>query len=294
MAAGNTRTISISDLILVSKSLNIATVILKRRHTFAEKISAMKRQTQIALVTGGSRGLGKDMALKLAAKGLDIIITYNTRREDAQQVAAQLEAAGRKAAILQLNTGNLPAFGSFADQLKVLLKDHFDTDRFDFLLNNAGQGGYCPISDVTESFFDDLLNVHFKGVYFLTQKLIPLMNDGGGVVNVSSGLTRVSAPGSSAYASMKSAVETFTRYLAKELGPQGIRANVIAPGAVMTDFGNAHLRSNPELQQYISNLTALGRPGVAEDIGGVAAFLCTEDARWVNGQRIEVSGGMLV
>jgi NAD(P)-dependent dehydrogenase (short-subunit alcohol dehydrogenase family) len=180
------------------------------------------------------------------------------------------------------------------DRLKGALAEHFGTDHFDFLVNNAGQGGYSPISEASEAFFDDLLNVHFKGVYFLTQKLIPLMNDGGGIVNVSSGLTRVSVPGSSAYASMKSAVETFTRYLAKELGSRGIRANVVAPGAVMTDFGNGHLRNDESLQKMVSSITALGRPGVAEDIGGVIAFLCTEDARWVNAQRIEASGGMMV
>lgn len=252
----------------------------------------MSNTIKIALVTGGSRGLGKDMALRLAEKGLDIILTYNNRADDAQQVVAQIEAKGRKAATLQLNTGQIQSFGKFADQLKTTLKNHFNTDRFDFLINNAGQGGYQPISEVTEPFFDDLLNVHFKGVYFLTQKLLPLMNDGGGIVNISSGLARVTMPGSSVYGSLKSAVETFTRYLAKEIGFRGIRANVVAPGAIMTDFGGGRLRNNPELQKNISSITALGRPGVAEDIGGVVAFLCTEDARWVNGQRIEASGGM--
>lgn len=252
----------------------------------------MEKKSKIALVTGGSRGLGRDMALNLAKKGLDVIITYNSRVEDARQVVAQVEAAGQKAAALQLNTGLIKSFQSFADQLKTTLYQHFGTDHFDFLVNNAGQGGYSPIGKVTEDFFDDLLNVHFKGVYFLTQQLLPLMNDGGGIVNISSGLTRVSVPGSSAYASFKSAVETFTRYLAKELGVRGIRANVVAPGAIMTDFGGAHLRNNEELQKMVSSVTALGRPGVAEDIGSVVAFLCTEDARWVNGQRIEASGGM--
>jgi NAD(P)-dependent dehydrogenase (short-subunit alcohol dehydrogenase family) len=232
------------------------------------------------------------MALRLAEKGLDVIITYNNRSEDAERVVAQIEAAGQKAATLQLNTGVIESFDSFANQLKATLSNHFGADRFDFLVNNAGQGGYSPVSDVTAAFFDDLLNVHFKGVYFLTQKLIPVINDGGGIVNVSSGLTRIAVPGSSVYAALKSAVETFTRYLAKELGVRGIRANVVAPGAIMTDFGSGHLRNNEELQKFVSSVTALGRPGVAEDIGGVVAFLCTEDARWVNGQRIEASGGM--
>jgi len=254
----------------------------------------MENKTKIALVTGGSRGLGKDMALRLAEKGLNVILTYNNRLDDAKAVVAQVEATGQKAATLQLNTGNLQSFESFAAQLKETLGNHFGADHFDFLVNNAGQGGYSPIGQVTEAFFDDLLNVHFKGVYFLTQKLIPLMNNGGGIVNISSGLTRVSVPGSSAYASMKGAVETYTRYLAKELGVRGIRANIVAPGAILTDFGDGHLRNSEELQKFISSVTALGRPGVAEDIGGVVAFLCTEDARWVNGQRIEASGGMML
>jgi NAD(P)-dependent dehydrogenase (short-subunit alcohol dehydrogenase family) len=252
----------------------------------------MNNTPKIALVTGGSRGLGKDMALQLAEKGLDVIITYNTRAEDAQHVVTQIQAAGRKAAAMQLNTGVIQSFATFADRLSTILAEHFGAGRIDFLINNAGQGGYKPIPEVTEAFFDDLLNVHFKGVYFLTQQLLPLMNDGGGIVNISSGLARTSMPGSSVYASMKSAIETFTRYLAKELGSRGIRANVVAPGAIMTDFGNGRLRNDQELQKVISAITALGRPGVAEDIGGVVAFLCTEDARWVNGQRIEVSGGM--
>lgn len=249
---------------------------------------------KIALVTGGSRGLGKDMALRLAEKGIDVIVTYRSREDEAKKVIAQIERNGGQAAALELNTGAVNTFDPFVTRLQSLLRDKFKCERLDFLLNNAGQGGYGAISDVTETFFDDLLNVHFKGVYFLTQQLIPLMNDGGGIVNVSSGLTRISVPGSSAYACFKSAVETFTRYLAKELGSRGIRANTIAPGAIMTDFGDGHLRNSEELQKFISSVTALGRPGVAGDIGGVAAFLCTEDARWVNGQRIEVSGGMMV
>ena len=252
----------------------------------------MENTRKIALITGGSRGLGKDMALRLAEKGLDVIITYNSQLQDAQDVVAQVEQSCQKAAALQLNTGNIKSFGAFAGQLQEVLQNTFGTGHFDYLVNNAGVGGYSPFADVTEEMFDELLNIHFKGVYFLTQKMLPLLNDGGGIVNVSSGLTRVSVAGSSAYGSMKGAVETFTRYLAKELGARGIRANVIAPGAVMTDFGGGHLRNDEQLQKFISSVTALGRPGVAEDIGGVVAFLCTEDARWVNGQRIEVSGGM--
>jgi len=258
------------------------------------KFNTMEKTTKIALVTGGSRGLGKDMALRLAEKGLDVILTYNTRSDDAQLVVEQIEKAGQKAATLQLNTGDIRSFDAFSSQLQDQLKNTFQANGIDFLINNAGLGGYSPISEFSEEFFDTLLNVHFKGPYFLTQKLLPLIQDGGGVINISSALTRVAAPNSSAYASMKGAMEVFTRYIAKEYGARKIRANVVAPGAVMTDFGNAHLRSDEQLQNYISSVTALGRPGVAEDIGGVVAFLCSDDARWVNGQRIEVAGGMLL
>ncbi len=254
----------------------------------------MESTNKIALITGGSRGLGRDMALRIAGKGTDVIITYNSKPDDAQKVVEQIQQGGRKAAALQLNTGDVKSFDSFIDQLKNTLTSNFGTDHIDFLVNNAGVGGYKLIGEVTEDFFDELLNVHFKGVYFLTQSLIPLMNDGGGIVNISSGLTRFSFPRSSAYASMKGAIEVFTRYLSKELGARGIRANTVAPGAIMTDFGGGHLRASEESQKMVSSVTALGRPGVAEDIGGVVAFLCTDDARWVDGQRIEVSGGMQV
>lgn len=252
----------------------------------------MLNTNKIALVTGGSRGLGKDMALRLAEKGLDVILTYNSKEDEAKKVVEQIEKLGQKAAALQLNTGELKTFAPFEDRLKDVLVKTFNVSHIDYLINNAGIGGYSPIADVTEELFDELLNIHFKGVYFLTQRLIPLMNDGGGIVNISSGLTRVTVPASSVYASMKGAVETFTKYLAKELGGRKIRANVIAPGAIMTDFGGAHLREDEQLQNFISSVTALGRPGVAEDLGGVVAFLCSEDSRWINGQRIEVAGGM--
>ena len=254
----------------------------------------MENKNKIALVTGGSRGLGKDMALRLAESGLDVILTYNSKAEEAQNVVAQIEQGGQKAAALQLNTGELKSFEAFIDQLKSTLTDKFGTNKIDFLINNAGIGGYKLIDEVTEDFFDELLNIHFKGVYFLTQKLLPLINDGGGIVNVSSGLTRVSLPRSSAYAAMKGAIEVFTRYLAKEYGQRGIRANTIAPGAILTDFGGGHLRASEQSQKMVSDITALGRPGEADDIGGVIAFLCTDAAKWVNGQRIEISGGMMM
>lgn len=252
----------------------------------------MKDRNKIALVTGGSRGLGKDMALRLADKGIDVILTYNSAQKEADDVVTQIKKGAQNAAALQLNTGDIKGFSSFEKQLQATLNTTFGTDRIDFLINNAGIGGYSAISDATEDFFDELLNIHFKGVYFLTQRLLPLMNDGGGIVNISSALTRISVPNSSAYAAMKGAVEVFTRYLAKEYGSRKIRANTVAPGAILTDFGGGHLRESEQLQQFVSNATALGRPGVAEDIGSVVAFLCTEEARWVNGQRIEASGGL--
>jgi NAD(P)-dependent dehydrogenase (short-subunit alcohol dehydrogenase family) len=254
----------------------------------------MEGKNKIALVTGGSRGLGKDMALRLAENSIGVIITYNNNIEAAQLVVDQIHHSGGKAAALQLNTGDVKSFNAFINSLTKTLQDNFGTNYIDFLINNAGIGGYKLIGEVTEDFFDELFNIHFKGVYFLTQALLPQINDGGGIVNISSGLTRITFPRSSAYAAMKGAVEVFTRYLAKELGERGIRANTVAPGAVMTDFGGGHLRESEESQKMVSSVTALGRPGVAEDIGGVVAFLCSEAARWVNGQRIEVSGGMQV
>jgi len=251
----------------------------------------MENKMKIALVTGGSRGLGKDMALKLATKGIDVLITYHSNSEEAGKVVKQIRQAGRKAAALRLDAGNTKSFGEFFSQVKTTLKETFGAEHFDFLVNNGGIGIYAPITETAEEAFDQLMNVHFKGVYFLSQMALPLMNDGGGIVNISSGLARFSTPGYSAYASMKGAVEVFTRYLAKELGARGIRANVVAPGAIETDFGGGHVRDNEQLNKMIAGITALGRVGLPEDIGGVVAFLCTEDARWVNAQRIEVSGG---
>jgi NAD(P)-dependent dehydrogenase (short-subunit alcohol dehydrogenase family) len=252
----------------------------------------MATNNKIALVTGGSRGLGKNMALNLAKKGIDVILTYHSKKEEADAVVAEIGQKGQKAVALQLNTGDVKSFGPFLDQLTGVLKNTFNTSHFDFLINNAGIGYHALIGEVTEEKFDELVNVHYKGVYFLTQKTLPLMNDGGGIINVSSGLARFSMPGSSAYASMKGAIEVFTRYLAKELGSRGIKANSIAPGAIATDFSGGMVRDNEQVNKMVSSVTALGRVGLPDDIGGVVAFLCTEDAKWINAQRIEVSGGM--
>lgn len=254
----------------------------------------MESKNKIALVTGGSRGLGKDMALRLAEKGIDVILTYNSKVDEANEVVKQIQQAGQKAVALQLNTGELKSFVAFIEKLKGILNETFGTDHLDFLINNAGFGHHAPIAQTTEEAFDDLMNVHFKGVYFLTQGVLPILNDGGGIVNISSGLARFSVPGASAYASMKGAIEVFTRYLAKELGPKQIRANVLAPGAIATDFGGGRVRDDQQMNNFVSSVTAMGRPGEAEDIGGIVAFLCTDDAKWITGQRIEASGGMFI
>jgi NAD(P)-dependent dehydrogenase (short-subunit alcohol dehydrogenase family) len=254
--------------------------------------TTMDTKSKIALVTGGSRGLGKNMALHLAQKGIHVILTYNSKKEEALAVVAQIEAAGCKASALQLNTGEVKSFDGFFEELKKVLKNTFHTDRFDFLINNAGVGIYASFAETTEEQFDTLMNIHFKGVFFLTQKALPLIQDGGRIVNLSTGLARFSMPGYAAYASMKGAMETLTKYQAKELGARGIAVNIVAPGAIETDFGGGAVRDNAELNQHVATATALGRVGLPDDIGGVVAFLCTDEAKWINAQRIEVSGGM--
>jgi NAD(P)-dependent dehydrogenase (short-subunit alcohol dehydrogenase family) len=252
----------------------------------------MSENSKIALVTGGSRGLGKEMAINIAKKGFDVILTFNTKKDEALEVVAAIQKMGQKAAAMQLNTGDLKSFDGFYEKLKSVLENTFNTQRFDFLINNAGIALYAPFAETTEEQFDSILNIHYKGVYFLTQKGLKYINDGGRIINISSGLARTSFPGSSVYGSMKGAIEVLTRYMAKELGSRGIAANVVAPGAIETDFGGGRVRDNKEMNAQIAGITALGRVGLPDDIGGVVAFLCTEDAKWINGQRIEVSGGM--
>lgn len=250
--------------------------------------------SKIAIVTGGSRGLGRDMALSLAKKGNDVIITYNSNSEAANEVVSAIEELGQKAVAIKLNTGDTKSFDAFYSEVKSVLKETFGKDNFDFLINNAGVALYQPFESTTEEQLEEIFTIHYKGVFFLTQKALPLINDGGRIVNISSGLARVSFPGSSAYGSIKGAVETLTRYMAKELGARGITANVVAPGAIATDFGGGHVRNTPALQEQLKSVTPLNRIGQADDIGGVVAFLCSEDAKWVNGQRIEASGGMFL
>ena len=247
---------------------------------------------KIALVTGGSRGLGKSTVLNLASKGVDCIFTYLKQEDEANQVAAEVEKLGRKAVALQLDAGNVSLFQDFSERVKETLQSRWQVKSFDFLVNNAGIGINEPFTETTEAHFDLLMNIHFKGVFFLTQALLPLISDGGRIVNISSGLARFSLPGYAAYASMKGAIEVLTRYLAHELGPRKIAVNSVAPGAIATDFGGGAVRDNEQLNEMIASQTALGRVGLPDDIGGMIASLLSEDNRWINGQRIEVSGGI--
>jgi NAD(P)-dependent dehydrogenase (short-subunit alcohol dehydrogenase family) len=249
---------------------------------------------KLALVTGGSRGIGRDIALSVAQKGLDVVITYHQNKSSADEVVSLINATGSKGYALQLDSRKLDTFDSFYQQLSEYLSEWYDSKQFDYLINNAGTGLYTPFLETSEEQFDEMMDIHFKGVYFLTQKAVPFINNGGGIINISSGLARFTFPNCSAYASMKGGVEVFTRYLAKELGSRNIKANVVAPGAVATDFGGGGNRDNEERRSMIANLTALGRVGEPEDIGSVVAFLCTHDAHWVTGQRIEASGGTML
>ncbi|EDM36109.1 possible oxidoreductase [Pedobacter sp. BAL39] len=252
------------------------------------------KSSHIALVTGGSRGLGKDMALNLAKKGLDVILTYNNEKEAALQVSEAIEALGQKAAVIQLNVGEAKSFDSFFLNLKNTLTETFQAAHINFLINNAGIGLESHFEKTSEEDFDTLMNIHFKGAFFLTQKALPFLADGGGIVNISTGLSRFAFPGYAAYASMKGAIEVLTKYQAKELGERRIRVNVVAPGAIETDFRGGAIRDNAAANKAVASMTALGRVGLPEDIGGVVAFLCTDEARWINAQRIEISGGMML
>lgn len=254
----------------------------------------METQNKIALVTGGSRGLGKNAALKIASKGIDVIVTYQSKKEDADNTVEEIKKFGVKAAAIQLDVADVKTFDTFFIAVKSILKSVFDAEKFDFLVNNAGIGIHASFAETTEEQFDTLVNIQFKGAFFLTQKALALLNDGSGIINISTGLARFALPGYAAYAAMKGAMETLTKYQAKELGSRGIRSNIIAPGAIETDFGGGVIRDNEQLNAGIASQTALGRVGLPDDIGGVVAFLCTEDARWINAQRIEASGGMFL
>lgn len=250
--------------------------------------------TKIALVTGASRGLGRNTALAIARKGGDIIVTYRSGEQEAAKVVAEIQALGRKAVALQLDASTVSAFPDFVERLRSQLAQTWQRDSFDHLVNNAGHGDMGLIADTTEAQFDALVDVHFKGVFFLTQALLPVLADGGRIVNISTGLTRVSYPGFSAYAAVKGAIETLTVYMAKELASRGITANVVAPGAIETDFLGGAVRDTPDLNKVFAGMIALGRVGVPDDIGPMIASLLGEDNRWITAERIEVSGGQVI
>ncbi|MCO6418880.1 SDR family oxidoreductase [Siccirubricoccus sp. KC 17139] len=250
--------------------------------------------TKISLVTGASRGLGRNTALSIARRGGDVVVTYHSRSVEAEAVVAEIAALGRKAVALQLDTGSTAGFADFASRLRAALRETWQRDSFDHLVNNAGHGDMAMIADTTEAQFDRLVDVHFKGVFFLTQALLPLIADGGRIVNLSSGLTRFSHPGFAAYAAVKGAIEVLSVYMAKELGSRGIAVNVVAPGAIETDFLGGAVRDMPDLNKVFAGMTALGRVGVPDDIGPMIASLLGEENRWVNAQRIEVSGGQAI
>jgi NAD(P)-dependent dehydrogenase (short-subunit alcohol dehydrogenase family) len=248
----------------------------------------------IALVTGASRGLGRSTALHLAEQGADVILTYRERADEAQQVVRQIEALGRRAVALSLDVARSDTFAAFTEQVRRALASTWQRAHFDHLVNNAGIGVHASFAETSEAQFDSLMNIHLKGTFFLTQALLPLIADGGRIVNLSSGLVRFALPGYAAYAAMKGGIEVLTRYLAKELGPRGITVNVVAPGAIETDFGGGAVRDNAQLNAFVASQTALGRAGLPQDIGGAIASLLRPENRWVTGQRIEVSGGMFL
>ncbi|MEJ8854573.1 SDR family oxidoreductase [Variovorax robiniae] len=250
--------------------------------------------TPIALVTGASRGLGKNTALHLARQGSDLILTYRSGAAEAQDLVKQIEALGRRAVALPLDAADSASFAAFAASVAAALRTTWQRDRFDHLVNNAGTGLDASFADTTEAQFDAMMNIHLKGPFFLTQALLPLLADGGRIVNISTGLARFTRPGKAAYASMKGGIEVLTRYLAKELGPRGIAVNVVAPGAIETDFGGGVVRDNPQVNKMVASQTAMGRVGLPDDIGGAISMLLQPGNRWITGQRIEASGGMFL
>ncbi len=254
----------------------------------------MNSNKKVTLVTGGSRGLGKDMAIQLAKKGFDVIVTYQSKKDAANAVVAEIKAMGQQATALQLDVAKSKTYDYFISEVKTALESDFRTDKLHSLVNNAGVGTYASFANTTEEQFDDMVNIHLKAAFFLTQKLLPIISDGGCIINVSSGLARFSFANYSAYGIMKSGIESLSRYQALELGHRKIRVNTLAPGAIETDFGGGAVRDNPELNTMLASSTALGRVGLPDDIGSVVAFLCSDEAKWINAQRIEVAGGVYI
>jgi NAD(P)-dependent dehydrogenase (short-subunit alcohol dehydrogenase family) len=248
----------------------------------------------IALVTGAGRGLGKSMALHLAERGTDLVLTYRSSDKEAAEVVAAAQRLGRKAVALRLDTADSRTFDAFAEAVRAKLQEIWQRDRFDFLVNNAGIGAHASFAETTEQQFDELVATNLKGPFFLAQRLLPLIADGGRILNVSSGLARFTFPGYAAYAVTKGGIEVLTRYMAKELGARGITVNTLAPGAIETDFGGGLVRDNKQVNEAIAGQTALGRVGLPDDIGRAVALLLSPEANWITGQRVEFSGGMVL
>lgn len=249
---------------------------------------------KLAFITGASRSLGRSAALHLAAEGVDVIGTYHSKTTEAQAVADEIERLGARALMLKLDVSDSTGFAGFAERLRTALVEQYGRDGFDYLINNAGIGQNASFAETSEAQFDLMMNLNLKGPFFLTQILLPLIVDGGRILNVSSGLARFSLPGYSAYAAMKGGIEVLTRYQARELGARGISVNVLAPGAIETDFGGGAVRDNADLNAFIASNTAKGRVGQPDDIGLAVTALLSEGARWITGQRIEASGGMFL
>ncbi|KLT66731.1 SDR family NAD(P)-dependent oxidoreductase [Pedobacter sp. BMA] len=255
-------------------------------------MTTINEQQKIVLVTGGSRGIGRSIALNAAKRGLGVILTYNNQAQSAQEVINEIITSGGKAVSLQLDTGNIPSFVEFVKQVALTLRRDWNRENFDYLINNAGIGQRSLIQDTTEEIFDELVNINLKGVFFLTKNLIPLIVDGGQIINISSGLARFAFPGSAVYGALKAALEGLTRYFAKEYAIRKIRVNSVAPGAIDTEFGGG--KGNEEHRNQIASATALGRLGVADDIGLFVASMLSDDSRFVNAQRIEIGGGIMI
>ncbi|HEX6521876.1 MAG TPA: SDR family oxidoreductase [Streptosporangiaceae bacterium] len=246
---------------------------------------------RVAIVTGGSRGIGRSSVMNLAARGVNVVFTYNSNAEAADEVAAEARKYGPEVSALQLDVSKVDTFDSFVDEVRSTLAA-LGTDRFDYLVNNAGIWHTASFADTTAEDLDRLYAVNIRGLFFITQKLLPFIRDNGRILNLSSGLVRFVFPGKGAYAASKGAVEPLTRYLAAELGPRGIRVNSLAPGATATDFSGGVIRDDPNYRKRVGDITALSRPAEPEEIGSVVAALLSDDMCWINGERIEASGGM--
>lgn len=264
-------------------------------HTPEHKMIHLRRKImKIAIVTGGSNGIGKSTALILGKRGIGVILTYRSDKKGAEEVVREIEGEGGKAVALHLDLGQKSSFASFTESVKKVLEKVWNRKTFDYLVNNGGVGGGMPFAEMSEEYFDQILNTNFKGPFFLTQNLIEILEDGGRIVNTSSSSSKGSFPGFSAYGASKAAFTSWTRYLAKELSPRRIRVNSVSPGPVHTNLGGGAFDKHPEFIQPLADQTALGRIGAPQDIAHVIVQLLSDDLGWITAQDIEVSGGFLL